>query len=48
MKKPAGATPSPMSAKLKDNPQARTDFVNIVGGPLLNKMIDCNMTPGGM
>jgi len=48
MKKPAGATPSPMSVKLKENPQARTDFVNIVGGPLLNKMIDCNMTPGGM
>jgi len=48
MKQPAGATPSPMSAKLKSNPQARTDFVNIVGGPLLNKMIDCNMMPGGM
>lgn len=37
-----------MSAKLKANPQARADFVNIVGGPLLNKMIDCNMLPGGM
>ena len=48
MKKPAGATPSPMAGKLKSNPQARTDFVNIVGGPLLNKMIDCNMMPGGM
>jgi hypothetical protein len=37
-----------MSSKLKSNPQARTDFVNIVAGPLLNKMIDCNMMPGGM
>jgi hypothetical protein len=37
-----------MSSKLKANAQARTDFVNIVAGPLLNKMIDCNMMPGGM
>jgi hypothetical protein len=37
-----------MSAKLKANPEARSQFVNIVGGPLLNKMIDCNMMPGGM
>lgn len=48
MKHKSGATPSPMSAKLKGNSQARTDFVNIVAGPLLNKMIDCNMMPGGM
>src|SRR5580700_1391940 len=48
MKHKSGATPSPMSAKLKGNTQARTDFVNIVAGPLLNKMIDCNMMPGGM
>ncbi|MGA8576773.1 MAG: hypothetical protein WB609_13940 [Candidatus Cybelea sp.] len=48
MKHKPGATPSPMSAKLKGNTQARTDFVNIVAGPLLNKMIDCNMMPGGM
>jgi hypothetical protein len=39
---------SGMSSKLKANSQARTDFVNIVAGPLLNKMIDCNMLPGGM
>ncbi|MGC1381851.1 MAG: hypothetical protein WA814_12610 [Candidatus Baltobacteraceae bacterium] len=44
----SGASPSPMSAKLKGNTQARSDFVNIVAGPLLNKMIDCNMMPGGM
>lgn len=48
MKHQPGATPSPMSSKLKGNTQARTDFVNIVAGPLLNKMIDCNMMPGGM
>lgn len=42
-----GASPSPMAAKLKGNAQARTDFVNIVAAPLLNKMIDCNMVPGG-
>jgi hypothetical protein len=39
---------SGVSSKLKSNPQARTDFVNIVAGPLLNKMIDCDMMPGGM
>ncbi|MBV8068143.1 MAG: hypothetical protein JO113_09200 [Candidatus Eremiobacteraeota bacterium] len=39
---------SGMSSKLQANSQARTDFVNIVAGPLLNKMIDCNMMPGGM
>jgi hypothetical protein len=36
------------SSHLKSNPQARTQFVNIVAGPLVNKMIDCNMLPGGM
>ena len=41
-----GASPSPMAAKLKGNAQARTEFVNIVAAPLLNKMIDCNMVPG--
>jgi hypothetical protein len=44
----SSSSSSGMSAKLKANPQARADFVNIVGGPLLNKMIDCNMMPGGM
>ena len=37
-----------MASKLRANPQARTDFVNIVAAPLLNKMINCNMMPGGM
>jgi hypothetical protein len=44
----SSSSSSGMSSKLKANPQARTDFVNIVAGPLLNKMIDCNMMPGGM
>jgi len=44
--KSAGASPSPMSAKIKSNPQARTTFVNIVAAPLLNKMIDCGAVPG--
>jgi hypothetical protein len=44
----SSSSSSGMASKLKANPQARTDFVNIVGGPLLNKMIDCNMMPGGM
>lgn len=39
---------SSMSSRLKGNSQARSEFVNIVAGPLLNKMIDCDMMPGGM
>lgn len=45
--KGGGSSSSGMSSRLKSNPQARTDFVNIVAAPLLNKMIDCNMVPGG-
>jgi hypothetical protein len=45
--KSATATPNPMSAKLKSNTEARTTYVNIVAAPLLNKMIDCGMIPGG-
>jgi hypothetical protein len=48
MKQKSGSSSSGIAAKLKANQQARTDFVNIVGGPLLNKMIDCNALPGGM
>jgi hypothetical protein len=48
MKQKSGSGSSGIAAKLKANQQARTDFVNIVGGPLLNKMIDCDMLPGGM
>jgi hypothetical protein len=48
MKSKSGSSSSAMASKLKGNAQARTDFVNIVAAPLLNKMIDCNMMPGGM
>jgi hypothetical protein len=46
--KSKSATPSPISAKLKANTGSRTTFVNIMAAPLLNKLIDCNMLPGGM
>ncbi len=45
--KSSTATPNPMSAKLKSNTEARTTYVNIVAAPLLNKLIDCDMIPGG-
>jgi hypothetical protein len=48
MKNSKSSGSSSMSSKLKGNTQARTQFVNIVAAPLLNKMIDCNMMPGGM
>ena len=48
MKNSKSSGSSSMSSKLKGNSQAREEFVNIVAGPLLNKMIDCNMMPGGM
>ena len=47
-KSSGGSSSSAMASKLKGNAEARTDFVNIVAAPLLNKMIDCNMMPGGM
>lgn len=48
MKSKSGSSSSGMASKLKGNAEARSAFVNIVGGPLLNKMIDCDMLPGGM
>ncbi len=48
MKSKSGSGSSSMSQKLKANTEARTQFVNIVAAPLLNKMISCNMLPGGM
>ena len=38
---------SSTSSRLKSNPEARKTFVDIVAGPLVNKMIDCDMMPGG-
>jgi hypothetical protein len=48
MKSKSGSSSSSMSQKLKANAEARTQFVNIVAAPLLNKMISCDMLPGGM
>jgi hypothetical protein len=31
---------------LKNDPQERQRFVNAVAGPLVNKMIDCDLLPG--
>ena len=39
---------SSTSSHLKNNSAARQKFVNIVAGPMMNKMIDCDMLPGGM
>jgi hypothetical protein len=44
--KSGGSGSSSMSSKLKSNTEARTQFVNIVAAPLLNKMITCDMLPG--
>ena len=32
-------------ALLKQNPQARAEFINRVAGPMANKMFDCGMIP---
>jgi hypothetical protein len=37
------SSPGHASSIMKKNPSARTQFVNIVAGPMLNKMIDCGM-----
>jgi predicted lysophospholipase L1 biosynthesis ABC-type transport system permease subunit len=41
----SSSTPSKASAMMKSNPAARTQFINIVAAPLVNKMFDCNMMP---
>ncbi len=30
---------------LRNNPQARTEFINRVAGPIVNKMFECGMIP---
>ena len=30
---------------LKNDPQARTAFINKVAGPIVNKMFECGMIP---
>jgi hypothetical protein len=42
----SSGSPSKAATMMKSNPDARTQFVNIVAAPLVNKMIDCNMMPG--
>lgn len=36
---------SDQSSKMKNDPAQRQKFVDKVAGPLLNKMIDCDMLP---
>lgn len=43
----SGSGGSKKSSRLKQNPAMRARFVNTVAGPLVNKMIDCDMLPGG-
>lgn len=38
---------SGMSSRLKNDPRERTRFVDAVAGPLVNKMVDCDMMPMG-
>lgn len=35
-----------MKGMMKSDPAARARFVNRVAGPLVNKMIDCDLIPG--
>lgn len=41
----SGSKPSRTGGMMKNDPAARERFVNKVAGPLLNKMIDCDMLP---
>jgi hypothetical protein len=41
----SGGDDSSQSSKMKSDPAARQRFVDKVAGPLLNKMIDCDMMP---
>jgi hypothetical protein len=41
----SGGDDSSKSSKMKSDPAARQRFVDKVAGPLLNKMIDCDMLP---
>lgn len=48
-KKANPAPPSPMEAKivaaLKADPAKRQEFINVIAGPIANKMFDCGMIP---
>ena len=45
-RKSAGSSGSKANGMLKRDPGARARFVNQVAGPLVNKMIDCDLLPG--
>ena len=42
----SGSSSSKAGGMMKSDPAARARFVNKVAGPLLNKMIDCDLLPG--
>jgi hypothetical protein len=44
--KATGAVNAAVLNTIKNNPEQRAAFVNMVAGPLANKMIDCNLLPG--
>lgn len=48
-KKANPAPPSPMEtrviAALKADPAKRQEFINLIAGPIANKMFDCGMIP---
>lgn len=44
-KQKGGGSSGKASAMMKNNPAMRQRFVNKVAGPLLNKLIDCDMLP---
>lgn len=41
-----GSNSNRASGMMKQDPAMRARFVNKVAGPLVNKMIDCDMLPG--
>ena len=41
-----GSSSSRASGMMKSDPAARQRFINKVAGPLVNKMIDCDLLPG--
>jgi hypothetical protein len=41
-----GGNKSKAGGMMKSDPAARQRFINKVAGPLVNKMIDCDMLPG--
>ena len=45
-RKSGGSSSSKAGGMMKNDPAARQRFVNKVSGPLVNKMIDCDLLPG--